>query len=102
MTDCITYEAIKETVKSTTNMSFLRRNTRRVASVGARHTISNRIKKLKARIHDVSERRRRCKQFDDAMHVHLRHLSRRLATGLMWIPRERMRWSMTNVFLTVL
>ncbi|CAO1943267.1 unnamed protein product [Urochloa humidicola] len=38
--------------------AFFRRNTRRVASVGAQHTISNRIKKLKARIHDVSERRK--------------------------------------------
>ncbi|CAO1940477.1 unnamed protein product [Urochloa humidicola] len=39
--------------------AFFRRNTRRVASVGAQHTISNRIKKLKARIHDVDERRKR-------------------------------------------
>ena len=39
--------------------AFFRRNTRRVASIGACHTISNRIKKLKARINDVSERRRR-------------------------------------------
>ncbi|CAN6373701.1 unnamed protein product [Urochloa humidicola] len=38
--------------------AFFRRNTRRVASVGAQHTISNRIKRLKARIHDVDERRK--------------------------------------------
>ncbi|KAL6654370.1 hypothetical protein ACP70R_007835 [Stipagrostis hirtigluma subsp. patula] len=39
--------------------AFFRRNTRRVATVGARHSIGSRIKKLKARINDVSERRRR-------------------------------------------
>ncbi|KAL6653806.1 hypothetical protein ACP70R_008730 [Stipagrostis hirtigluma subsp. patula] len=39
--------------------AFFRRNTRRVATIGARHSIGNRIKKLKARINDVSERRRR-------------------------------------------
>ena len=39
--------------------AFFKKSSHKVATVGARHTIGSRIKKLKARINDVNERRRR-------------------------------------------
>ena len=39
--------------------AFFKKSTHKVATVGARHTIGSRIKKLKARINDINERRRR-------------------------------------------
>jgi hypothetical protein len=39
--------------------AFFKNSTHKVATVGARHTIGSRIKKLKARINDINERRRR-------------------------------------------
>ena len=39
--------------------AFFKKSTHKVATVGARHTIGSRIKKLKARINDMNERRRR-------------------------------------------
>jgi len=39
--------------------AFFKKSSHKVATVGARHTIGSRIKKLKARINDMNERRRR-------------------------------------------
>ncbi|RLM57692.1 putative disease resistance RPP13-like protein 3 [Panicum miliaceum] len=39
--------------------AFFKNSSHKVATVGARHTIGSRIKKLKARINDINERRRR-------------------------------------------